>query len=75
MAVEKSKVKEKKDENKNSFIGFFKDLKSETKRITWASKEEVKKTTLAVFVLTGIYIIYVTVLDTVFQKIYTSIFK
>lgn len=75
MAVEEVKMRKNTSAEKNSFVGFFKDLKAEIKRITWAPKEEVKKTTLAVFTLTAIYIVYVTVLDGIFQKIYMSVFK
>jgi preprotein translocase subunit SecE len=52
---------------KTSFFGsiatYFKELKAETKRITWPSKEDFKKATLAVIVFCLIWIAVVTVMD------------
>ena len=50
-----------------SFFGsigiYLKELKSEWKRITWPSKEDFKKATLAVIVFCLIWIAIVTVMD------------
>ena len=52
---------------KTSFFGsigiYLKELKSETKRITWPSKEDFKKSTLAVIIFCLIWIAIVTVMD------------
>ena len=52
---------------KTSFFGsiaiYFKELKAEWKRITWPSKEDFKKATLAVIVFCIIWIAIVTVMD------------
>ena len=52
---------------KVSFLGsigiYFKELKAEWKRITWPSKEDFKKATLAVIVFCLIWIAIVTVMD------------
>ena len=52
---------------KTSFFGsigiYFKELKAEWKRITWPSKEDFKKATLAVIVFCLIWIAIVTVMD------------
>lgn len=61
---------EKKSENK--FLKFFKDLKSEFKRITWASKEEVKKAFWASISFCLIYILFVYILDLGFQKLFNA---
>lgn len=73
MAV--SKKLANKDNSKQGFIQFFKELKAEFKRITWASKEDVKKALIAVLVFCGIYIIYVSFIDMGFIKLYDIIFK
>ena len=52
---------------KRSFLGsiatYSKELKAETKRITWPSKEDFKKATLAVLIFCLIWIAIVTVMD------------
>lgn len=52
---------------KASFFGsigiYFRELKAEWKRITWPSKEDFKKATLAVIVFCLIWIAIVTVMD------------
>ena len=52
---------------KISFFGsiaiYFKELKAEWKRITWPSKEDFKKATLAVIIFCLIWIAIVTVMD------------
>lgn len=73
MAV--SNKQAKKDSSKQGIIQFFKELKAEFKRITWASKEDVKKALIAVLVFCGIYIIYVSIIDMGFIKLYNLIFK
>ena len=42
---------------------YFKELKAEWKRITWPSKEDFKKATLAVIIFCLIWIAIVTVMD------------
>ena len=41
-------VKVKKNSNQKGLVKFFRELKAEAKRITWSSKQDVKKATLAV---------------------------
>ena len=52
---------------KRSFLGsiatYSRELKAETKRITWPSKEDFKKSTLAVIIFCLIWIAIVTVMD------------
>jgi preprotein translocase subunit SecE len=59
----------------NRIIGFFKELKAEVKRITWASKENVKKATATVMVFCLIYIVVVGLLDYGFKSLISVIFK
>lgn len=57
------------------FIGFFKDLASETHRITWPSKEDTKKSAISVVVFCAICIALVAVLDYGFNNLFRVIFK
>lgn len=59
----------------NGFINFFKELKAEIKRITWASKENVKKATATVFIFCFIYVAIVGLLDVGFKSLIEVIFK
>ncbi|MCT8976524.1 preprotein translocase subunit SecE [Clostridium sp. CX1] len=59
----------------NGVISFFKELKAETKRITWASKENVKKATATVMTFCVIYVIIVGLLDFGFKNLIGVIFK
>lgn len=47
---------------------YFNDLKLEFKRITWPTKKDLKKATIAVVVFSLVYIAYVGVLDYGFGK-------
>lgn len=59
----------------NRIIGFFKELKAEFKRITWASKVDVKKATATVMTFCLIYIVIVGLLDYGFKSLIGVIFK
>lgn len=61
--------------NKGGVIRFFKDLKGEFKRITWASKEEVKKATYIVLAFCIVYMVAVGGIDFVFNKLSKIIYK
>ncbi|MBU3146802.1 preprotein translocase subunit SecE [Clostridium sp. CF012] len=67
------KVKEKS--NPKGIVKFFKDLKAEAKRITWPSKKDIKKATIAVVSFSLIFVIFVGLLDYGFQNLYKLIFK
>ena len=69
--------KKAKGTNKNiiaSIINVFKEYKAEIKRITWPTKDELKKAIIAVFVLCSIYVVYVGVLDSAFKSLFDLIF-
>jgi len=59
----------------NGVIGFFKELKAEFKRITWPSKENVKKATATVMIFCLIYAAIVGLLDVGFKSLISIIFK
>ena len=56
-----------------SIVQFFRDLKAETKRITWPSKEDFKKATLAVIVFCLIWIAIIFVMDIGFKYLFKII--
>lgn len=67
-----------KGTNKNiiaSLINVFKEYKAEMKRITWPTKDELKKAIIAVAVLCSIYIVYVGILDSAFKSLFDLIFN
>jgi len=59
----------------NGVINFLKELKAEFKRITWASKENVKKATVTVMTFCVIYVLIVGLLDFGFKSLIAVIFK
>jgi preprotein translocase subunit SecE len=69
------KLKEKPKPNKRGIVNFFKELKAETKRITWPSKQDVKKATFAVASFTFLFVVFVGLLDYGFNSLYMLIFK
>lgn len=77
MAVE-NKVKVKQKSEKKGLTSMTTDLyrgfKAEAKRITWPTKNDIKKASLAVLVLCGIYMVYVLAIDEVFATLFNSIF-
>lgn len=67
------KVKEKS--NQKGIVKFFKDLKAEAKRITWPSKKDIQKATIAVVSFSFIFVIFVGLLDYGFNNLFRLIFK
>ena len=67
------KVKEKS--NQKGIVKFFKDLKAEAKRITWPSKKDIQKATIAVASFSFLFVIFVGLLDYGFNNLYKLIFK
>jgi preprotein translocase subunit SecE len=74
MAVD-GKVKVASRTEKRDWLSFFRELKAEVKRITWPTKKEVKKASIAVLVVCAIYVAYVGVADVLFQNLFQLIFK
>lgn len=74
-SVEKINKVNNTSEKKGGLIKFFKEFKAEFKRITWASRQEVKKATITVLTFCLIYIVAITVLDFVFKNLSQFILK
>jgi preprotein translocase subunit SecE len=71
----KDNVKTEKAVKSNGLVSFFKDVKSEIKKITWPSKDETKKAFVAVMVFTLMYTILVGGMDSIFEKLLQAILK
>ena len=69
------KVKSGNSTYGKGIVGFFKGLKAEVKRITWATKKDTKKAATAVLSFCIMYIILVGLLDAGFKNIFGLIFK
>lgn len=52
---------------------FVKETKNEIKKITWPSKEEVKKAIGIVAVICAIYILFIAIADFIFNGLLTEI--
>jgi preprotein translocase subunit SecE len=74
MAVSGNVTKKEKS-NQKGIVKFFKELKSEANRITWPSKEDVKKATYAVTSFSFLFVVFVGLLDYGFNNLYKLIFK
>ncbi len=61
-------VKEKKPSLGKRISAFFKDYKSEFKKITWSSKKDVIRNTAVVLAIVVVAAIVVSVLDVAFSE-------
>lgn len=77
MAVD-GKLKAKDQVAKKGFfksvIQFFKEVKAETKRITWPAKKDVKKAGIAVVTFCIIYMVYISGVDFILQNLFKVVF-
>ncbi|MGE5341331.1 MAG: preprotein translocase subunit SecE [Candidatus Omnitrophota bacterium] len=53
----------------NRIKGYLNDVKSELKKVTWPSRDDLQKTTMAVIVLSIIFGIYLKFIDYAFRMI------
>lgn len=73
MAVN-GKVSENNQPKLNVFSKFFREIKAESKRITWAPKKEIKRAIAAVVTFCVIYIVIVGIMDFGFSNLFKLIF-
>jgi preprotein translocase subunit SecE len=66
-------IKEKS--NQKGIVKFFRELKAEAKRITWPSRKDIKKATIAVASFSFIFVVFVGLLDYGYNNLYKLIFK
>jgi preprotein translocase subunit SecE len=69
------KVEEMKKSPIKRFVEYFKEIKAETHRITWPSKADAKKATIAVVSFCAMYVVLVAVMDFGLSNLFTVIFK
>jgi len=74
MAVS-GEVKRVKTPAGGRFMGFFRELKAEMKRVTWPSKKDVKKATATVITFCIIFMILIGVMDLGFGRLFKLIYK
>jgi len=49
------------------FIGFLREVKSEAKKVTWPSRQEIYSTTIVVIIATAFFGFYLFLMDIVFS--------
>lgn len=54
---------------------FFREVKAEIKRITWPSKKDIKKATIAVASFCLLYIVFIGGVDLIFKNLFEFMFK
>lgn len=59
--------------NSKGLISFVKETKNEIKKITWPSKEDVKKAVGIVSTIVLIYIVLIAIADFIFNGLLTEI--
>lgn len=74
MAVS-GEVKNVKTPSNGGFMGFFRELKAELKRITWPSKKDIKKSTATVITFCVIFMILIGIMDLGFGRLFKLIYK
>lgn len=58
------------DNIKTDTIEFVKDVESEVKRITWPTRSDALKSTVAVLVITGFFALFFSVVDYFFSYLF-----
>lgn len=59
----------------NKVSKFLSESKSELKKVTWPSRDEVKGSTLVVIVLTGLLAGFIFIFDTIFSRLITFLIR
>ncbi len=68
-------VKQKSKDKKLGIVQFLREVKAELKRITWPSKQDIKKASAAVAIFCLFYLVVVSGMDLIFQNLFDLIFK
>lgn len=69
-----SEVSKIQEQSQKGIGKFFKEVKAETKRITWPPKEETKKSTITVLFFCAVSAMIIGLMDYGFSGIYKLIF-
>lgn len=77
MAKEKStNTKSKKDaKSANKVLRYFKDLKSEIKKVVWPTKKQIRNNTIVVLGFMAVAGVFIWVLDAIMGLIVNTVFK
>ncbi|WP_035292584.1 preprotein translocase subunit SecE [Clostridium sp. KNHs214] len=67
-------MKDKSHITDRGIIGFFKGLKAEFRRFTWPTKEDIKKSTIAVIVFCAIFVAITGLMDKGFASLFNLVF-
>lgn len=59
----------------NAISKYFRDIKSEFKKITWPSKDEILKSTKTVFITVVIFTLILWLFDSVFQNLLKTVIE
>ncbi len=68
--VEKNDKKEKKSKKQSGIAKWFKDLRSEFKKVVWPTKKTVFNNSVVVFVTMIVFAVFTFLLDTGFLKLF-----
>lgn len=74
MAVNGKVIKEEKKKSRG-VVALYNGIAAELRRITWAPKENVKKSTVAVLTFIVIFTVLISAMDFGFNNLYKLIFK
>ncbi len=69
-----SKDKDKKKKKSNSFVQYFKDLRSEIKKVVWPSAKQIKNNTLVVLGFLVVAAVVIWVVDYLLSLIINLVF-
>ena len=72
IAEQKKIAKKKNKKQRRSLIRFFRDVIGEVKKVTWPTRKELFKTTLAVIVFIVIFAIVVGFMDWGLMQVFTN---
>lgn len=74
-AEEKAAKKEKTSKKQNGIVRWFKDLKSEWKKVVWPTKKTVFNNSVVVFTTMIVFAVFTFLLDTGFLKLLELVLK
>ncbi len=60
---------------KKGLFGFFSEIKSELKKVTWPTKSQLVNKTLVIFIFVAVVTILLALMDVAFAKVFEFIAK
>lgn len=74
VAAAKAKPKDGKKSVGKRFVRFFKDLKSEVKKVVWPTKKQIKNNTIVVLLFMAVAGVFLWILDGILGVIVRLVF-